>query len=43
MKGRFLMNYYEINKETLAIVPINEEKSMVYEENNEFIVNCSVN
>lgn len=32
------MNYYEINKNTLAIIPINENKSKIYEKNNHFYV-----
>lgn len=32
------MNSYEINEDTLAIVPQNEKKSMVYEKNNTFLV-----
>lgn len=35
------MKEYEINKETLAIIAIEEDKSMVYEKENEFIVYCS--
>lgn len=36
-----MINSYEINKETLAIVPIGLDKSMVYEYEKEFIVNKS--
>lgn len=36
------MNNYEINKETLAIIPIEEEISKVIEEEKEFIINASV-
>ncbi len=32
---------YEINKETLAVIALEEEKCMVYEENREFLLNCS--
>lgn len=32
------MNHYEINKNTLAIIPINENKSKVYEKNSNFYV-----
>lgn len=35
------MNEYEINRDTLAIIPISEYKSMVYEVNKDFIVNLS--
>ncbi len=34
---------YEINEETLAITPIDEHKSKVYEINNNYIINKSVN
>ena len=33
------MNYYEINNETLAIIPYSDEKSKVLEVNDEYIVN----
>ena len=33
------MKNYEINKETLAIIPYGDDKSKVYEENNELIIN----
>lgn len=36
------MNEYEINAQTLAIIPISEEKSKVVEEDDELIVNASV-
>lgn len=36
------MEKYEINKETLAIIPIEEEISKVIEEEKEFIINASV-
>lgn len=36
------MENYEINKETLAIIPIEEEISKVIEEEREFIINASV-
>lgn len=36
------MENYEINKETLAIIPIEEEVSKVIEEEKEFIVRASV-
>lgn len=39
--GNFMENY-EINKETLAIIPIEEEVSKVIEEEREFIVKSSV-
>ena len=35
------MNEYEINRKTLAIIPIGENKSKVIEVGEEFIVNCS--
>lgn len=35
------MNNYEINKQTLAIIPLKEGKSRVIEENNNYIVNKS--
>ncbi len=34
---------YEINEETLAIIPIDEKNSMVYELNNTFEINKSAN
>ena len=37
------MDNYEINSATLAIVPISDEVSKVYEEENEYIVNKSSN
>lgn len=36
------MNSYEINNSTLCIVPIDENKSCVYEFDNKYIVNMSV-
>ena len=33
------MNDYEINVQTLAIIPLKEGKSRVIEENNSYIVN----
>ncbi len=35
------MNEYEINAQTLAIIPIGEEKSKVIEVNGDFIINAS--
>ena len=32
------MNHYEINKNTLAIIPINENKSKIYEKNRNFYI-----
>ena len=37
------MEEYEINSQTLAIVPIDENVSKVYEEENEYVVNKSSN
>ena len=37
------MNEYEISSATLAIVPLDEEVSRVYEEETEYIVNKSAN
>lgn len=37
-----IMENYEINKETLAIIPIEEEISKVIEEERELIINASV-
>lgn len=34
---------YEINRDTLAIIPIDENSSKIYEEENEYIVNKSSN
>ena len=34
---------YEINRDTLAIIPIDENTSKVYEEENEYIINKSSN
>lgn len=36
------MNEYEINAQTLAIIPISEEKSKIIEEDEEIIINASV-
>lgn len=36
------MNEYEINRQTLAIIPISEEKCKVYEEEYEYIINQSI-
>lgn len=41
--GGEIMEEYEINLETLAIVPFKEDKSKVYESDKVFIVNKSVN
>lgn len=41
MWGKFMENY-EINKQTLAIIPVEEEVSKVIEEEREFIVRASV-
>lgn len=42
LKGKVLdMNEYEINAQTLAIIPIGEEKSKVIEVNGDFIINAS--
>ena len=41
-KGGFMENY-EIGSQTLAIVPIDDERSRVYEEETEYIVNKSSN
>ena len=35
------MDYYEINDDTLAILPIGDDKSKVIEKNKSFIVNAS--
>lgn len=37
------MKEYEINSATLAIIPINNEKSIVYEETEEYIIEKSSN
>lgn len=34
---------YEINRDTLAIIPIDENTSKIYEEENEYIINKSSN
>lgn len=36
------MDSYEINKDTLAILPKNDKESIVYEKDNQYIVNESV-
>ena len=42
LEGKVLnMNEYEINAQTLAIIPIGEEKSKVIEVNGDFIINAS--
>lgn len=37
------MKYYEINKETLAIIPIGDKKSKVIEKNGTYIINSRPN
>ena len=40
LKGKVLeMNEYEINTQTLAIIPINKNKSKIIEKNKEFTIN----
>ena len=42
LKGKVLkMNEYEINTQTLAIIPINKNKSKIIEKNKEFTINSS--
>lgn len=41
LKGGFLMDNYEINSETLVIVPFDKGKSKVYEYDGEYIINTN--
>ena len=34
------MKYYEINEDTIAVIPIGFEKTKIVEKNNEYITNC---
>ena len=38
-----MIDEYEINSATLAIIPIDEKSSRVYEEETEYVVNKNVN
>lgn len=42
-KGGESMNneYYTINTDTLAIIPINKRKTKIYENDNVFVINCN--
>ena len=42
-EGDFMLNNYEINKDTIAIIPIENDISKIYEAEEEYIVNKNSN